>query len=70
MECHFSLRGIPSFYSDKYDISAHPNFKYLADYDEKNTFILKDYFKREKKKEHERTHIRFKGEDRYIIVKG
>ena len=28
------------FFSDKYDITKHPNYKYLSDYDKKNTFDM------------------------------
>ena len=35
------------FYSDKYDITKHKRYKYLSDYDEKNTFDLERYISRE-----------------------
>jgi type IV secretion system protein VirD4 len=33
----------PSFMSDKYDITKHPNYKYLSDYNEKNEFNIGDF---------------------------
>ena len=37
------LRGVPPFYSDKYDTSTHPLYKFTADADDKNRFNLEDY---------------------------
>ncbi len=37
------LRGVPPFYSDKYDTSTHPLYKYTADADEKYKFSLENY---------------------------
>ena len=28
--------GLKPFFSDKYDITKHPNYKYLSDYDKRN----------------------------------
>ena len=39
-KCILQLRGVRPFLSDKYDITAHPNYKYLSDYDSKNTFNI------------------------------
>ena len=39
-KCILQLRGVRPFLSDKYDITAHPNYKYLSDYDPKNTFNI------------------------------
>ena len=39
--CILQLRGLPPFYSPKYDIKQHPNYKYTAEADKKrNTFDL------------------------------
>jgi type IV secretion system protein VirD4 len=32
-KCILQLRGVRPFLSDKYDITKHPNYKYLSDYD-------------------------------------
>jgi len=37
------LRGVRPFLSDKFDITKHPNYKYLSDYDKKNTFDIEKY---------------------------
>ena len=36
--CILQLRGVRSFFSEKFDITKHPHYKYLADADKKNTF--------------------------------
>ena len=38
--CILQLRGLPPFYSRKYDLRHHPNFKYTAEADKKNAFDL------------------------------
>ncbi len=45
-KCILQLRGVRPFFSDKYDITKHPNYKYLSDYDKKNTFDMEKYRKR------------------------
>ena len=45
-KCILQLRGVRPFFSDKYDITKHPNYKYLSDYDKKNTFDVERYMKR------------------------
>ena len=42
-KCILQLRGVRPFLSDKYDITRHPNYKYLADYDKKNTFDIERF---------------------------
>lgn len=39
-KCILQLRGIRPFLSDKYDITRHPNYKYLADSDKKNALDI------------------------------
>ena len=45
-KCILQIRGVRPFFSDKYDITKHPNYKYLSDYDKKNTFDAEKYIKR------------------------
>ena len=45
-KCILQIRGVRPFFSDKYDITAHPNYKYLSDYDKKNSFDAERYIKR------------------------
>lgn len=44
-KCIFELRGVRGFISNKYDITKHKNYKYLSDYDKKNTFDIENYIK-------------------------
>ena len=37
-KCILQVRGVRPFLSDKFDITAHPNYKYLSDFDKKNAF--------------------------------
>ena len=39
-KCILQLRGVRPFLSDKYDITKHPNYKYLSDADPKNAFDI------------------------------
>ena len=42
-KCILQLRGVRPFLSRKYDITKHPNYKYLSDYDPKNAFDIEAY---------------------------
>ena len=57
-KCIVSISGVPPFLSDKYPTAEHPNFKYTADYDEKNLFDFKKYRKEQKKKSPERAKLK------------
>ena len=48
-KCIFQLRGVRPFFSDKYDITKHKNYKFLEDYDKKNVFDIEEYIKRKGK---------------------
>ena len=37
-KCILQLRGVRPFLSEKFDITKHPRYKYLADADKKNAF--------------------------------
>ena len=45
-KCIFMLRGVRPFLSDKYDLTRHPDYKYTADADPKNTFDIEKYMSR------------------------
>lgn len=47
-KCILQLRGVRPFLSEKYDITAHPNYKYLSDANPKNTFDMERYMKKRK----------------------
>ena len=42
-KCILQLRGVRPFLSDKYDITKHANYKYLSDYDKRNTFDIERF---------------------------
>ena len=44
-KCILQVQGIRPFFSDKYDITKHPQYKYLSDADERNTFHVADFLK-------------------------
>ena len=39
-KCILQLRGLPPFFSSKYDLKQHPNYKYTAEADKRNAFDL------------------------------
>lgn len=45
-KCILQVRGVRPFFSDKYDITRHPYYKYLSDADPKNAFDIEGYLKR------------------------
>ena len=45
-KCIFQLRGVRPFFSDKFDITKHKNYRLLEDYDKKNRFDVERYIKR------------------------
>lgn len=47
-KCILQLRGVRPFLSDKYDITKHPRYKMLSDYDKKNVFDMEKYMKQKK----------------------
>ncbi|MDD3228219.1 MAG: type IV secretory system conjugative DNA transfer family protein [Oscillospiraceae bacterium] len=57
-KCILQLRGVRPFLSDKYDITQHPNYKYLSDYDERNAFRMEKYLS---------THLKPKPEEVYDV---
>ena len=42
-KCILQLRGVRPFLSEKFDITKHPNYKYLSDYDKKNAFDIERF---------------------------
>ena len=45
-KCILQVRGVRPFFSDKYNITKHPNYKYLSDFDKKNAFDMEKELKR------------------------
>ena len=59
-KCILQLRGLPPFFSPKYDLKKHPNYKYTAEFDKKkNAFHLESLFRRRP--------LRLKPEDEYTV---
>ena len=48
-KCILQLRGVRPFLSDKYDITSHPNYKYLSDSNNKNAYDIEKYLSRQLK---------------------
>lgn len=65
-KCIVRISGLPPFFSDKYVPSEHPNYKYTADYDERNTFDFAKY--RQKMKAKESVEISFHQNDQYKVI--
>ena len=45
-KCIVQVRGVRPFFSDKYDLTQHPNYHLTSDYDKKNWFDVEKYLKR------------------------
>lgn len=58
-KCILQLRGVRPFLSDKYDITQHPNYRYTADFDKRNTFDIEKFLDRRAK---------LKPADKYDVV--
>ena len=57
-KCILQLRGGRPFFSDKYDITKHPKYKYLSDFDKKNAFDIEKFLS---------TKLKLKGSDVYEV---
>ena len=55
-KCIMQLRGVRTFFSDKFDITKHKQYPLLSDYDKKNEFDIEKYVKN-------RNRLRFKKND-------
>ena len=42
-KCLLQIRGVRPFLSWKYDITKHPNYKLLSDFNEKNAFNIEKF---------------------------
>ncbi len=42
-KCIVQVRGVRPFFSDKYDLTQHPNYKLTADYDKRNWFDIEKF---------------------------
>ena len=55
-KCILQLRGVRLFLSEKYDITKHPNYKYLSDADRRNTFDIEKFLSTKLKVKPEETY--------------
>ena len=55
-KCILQLRGVRPFLSEKYDITKHPNYKYLSDTDRHNTFDIEKFLSTKLKVKPEETY--------------
>ena len=59
-KCILQLRGLPPFFSPKYDLKKHPNYKYTAEFNKKkNAFHLESLFRYRP--------LRLKPDDEYTV---
>ena len=50
-KCILQIRGARPFFSDKYDITKHKNYRFLADENEKNRYkVIRSTHRNPKKK--------------------
>ena len=45
-KCILQVQGVRPFFSDKFDITKHPQYKYLLDSSKKNAFDIAKYLSR------------------------
>ena len=45
-KCILQVQGVRPFFSDKFDIARHPQYKYLLDSSKKNAFDIAKYLSR------------------------
>jgi type IV secretion system protein VirD4 len=57
-KCILQLRGVRPFFSDKYDITKHKNYRLLSDYNKKHAFDIGRYLSR---------HLAVKPDEKYMI---
>ena len=55
-KCILQLRGVRPFLSDKYDITRHPNYRFLSDYDKRNEFDIERFLSTKLKPKPEETY--------------
>ena len=58
-KCILQIRGERPFFSKKYDLEKHPNYRYLADHDPKNTFDVD---------KHLSTKLKIRKDDVYVVA--
>lgn len=57
-KCILQLRGVRPFLSEKYDITKHPQYKNLSDFDKQNTFDIEKFLS---------TRLKLRANDQYEV---
>ena len=57
--CILQVRGERPFFSKKYNIEKHPNYRYLSDFNPKNAFDVQKYLS---------TELKLKADDVYDVI--
>ena len=63
-KCIVQVRGVRPFFSDKYDLTGHPNYGLTADADKRNWFDIEKYLEYLKKKQN----LILKADDEYEVI--
>ena len=58
-KCIVQVRGVRPFFSDKYDLTSHPNYRLTADYDKRNYFDIEKFLS---------TNLILKADDEYEVI--
>jgi type IV secretion system protein VirD4 len=61
-KCILQLQGVRPFFSDKYDIKRHKNYRLLADFSKGNEFDVQKYMKRQIRRE-----LELKADDTFLV---
>ena len=56
--CILQLRGVRPFYSRKYDVTKHPNYRCTSDYDKRNTFDIERFLSH---------HLKLRPDDKFQV---
>ncbi len=58
-KCLLQIRGVRPFLSNKYDITKHPNYKFLSDYNPKNAFNIEEFLSTRLKPKEDEQYINY-----------
>ena len=58
-KCIVQVRGVRPFFSDKYDLTKHPNYGLTADADKKNWFDVEKFLQHK---------LKLRADDKYEVI--
>ena len=58
-KCLLQIRGVRPFLSNKYDITKHPNYKFLSDYNPKNALNIEEFLSTRLKPKEDEQYINY-----------